>query len=228
MSEQPVNDIRVQVRFKNNLLLTAMEKVGFTNVALAERAGVTKMQVARLVCMKQPAKDRRDEWSNVAMAISSALHKEPEELFSWFQQTSKLDKTTFQLGAMSSEVARVAAPDGADSNLMLTDMREKIKQQLATLTAREERVLRLRFGMTPDRREHTLREISNMLGVSPERIRGIEAQALRNLKHPNRSRALREFVNLPTFEERVRTDRYVEASEAALEEHYHRGKHENG
>jgi len=63
---------------------------------------------------------------------------------------------------------------------------------LASLTAREERVLRMRFGMGIN--DHTLEEVGQQFSVTRERIRQIEAKALRKLKHPSRSRILRTFL----------------------------------
>ncbi|MBR6288983.1 MAG: sigma-70 family RNA polymerase sigma factor, partial [Acholeplasmatales bacterium] len=64
---------------------------------------------------------------------------------------------------------------------------------LATLTEREERVLRLRFGLI-DGRQRTLEEVGKEFNVTRERIRQIEAKALRKLKHPSRSRKLKDFM----------------------------------
>ena len=65
---------------------------------------------------------------------------------------------------------------------------------LATLTAREERVLRMRFGIGMNT-DHTLEEVGQQFSVTRERIRQIEAKALRKLKHPSRSRKLRSFLD---------------------------------
>ena len=64
---------------------------------------------------------------------------------------------------------------------------------LNTLTPREEKVLRLRFGLE-DGRARTLEEVGKEFNVTRERIRQIEAKALRKLRHPNRSKRLREYV----------------------------------
>ena len=73
------------------------------------------------------------------------------------------------------------------------DLQDKIHQMLNTLSPKEERILRMRFGLG-DETPHTLEEVGQTFGVSRERIRQIEAQALRKLKHPNRSDQLRNFV----------------------------------
>ena len=74
-----------------------------------------------------------------------------------------------------------------------SSLRETIADALATLTPREERILRMRFGvgMTAD---HTLEEVGRTFSVTRERIRQIEAKALRKLKHPSRSRAMRSYL----------------------------------
>ncbi len=75
-----------------------------------------------------------------------------------------------------------------------TMMREQLLEVLSTLTPREERVLRLRFGLD-DGRARTLEEVGQQFGVTRERIRQIEAKALRKLRHPNRARKLEDFLS---------------------------------
>ncbi|MBI3696083.1 MAG: RNA polymerase sigma factor RpoD, partial [Acidobacteria bacterium] len=67
-------------------------------------------------------------------------------------------------------------------------------QVLKTLTPREEKVIKMRFGLD-DGNEHTLEELGQRFAVTRERIRQIEAKALRKLRHPSRSRHLRAFVD---------------------------------
>ncbi len=74
------------------------------------------------------------------------------------------------------------------------NLRETTTRVLASLTAREERVLRMRFGIGMNT-DHTLEEVGQQFSVTRERIRQIEAKALRKLKHPSRSRKLRSFLN---------------------------------
>ena len=74
-------------------------------------------------------------------------------------------------------------------------LREDLAEVLCTLSPRERDVLRLRFGMD-DGRQRTLEEVGQLFGVTRERIRQIEAKALRKLRHPNRSKRLREYVEI--------------------------------
>ncbi len=82
------------------------------------------------------------------------------------------------------------APADAASFMLL---KEQLEEVLDTLTPREERVLRLRFGLD-DGRARTLEEVGQSFGVTRERIRQIEAKALRKLRHPSRSRKLKDFL----------------------------------
>ena len=73
-------------------------------------------------------------------------------------------------------------------------LKDEISQVLETLTEREEKVIRLRFGLE-DGKPRTLEEVGQMFGVTRERIRQIEAKALRKLRHPSRAKKLKDFMN---------------------------------
>jgi RNA polymerase primary sigma factor len=73
------------------------------------------------------------------------------------------------------------------------NLREQIEEALKSLTEREAKILKMRFGLG-DGNEHTLEEVGQQFKVTRERIRQIEAKALRKLKHPSRSRKLKSFT----------------------------------
>ncbi len=85
---------------------------------------------------------------------------------------------------------RNMSPEEYATNEMLKD---EISEVLLTLTEREEKVIRLRFGLE-DGKSRTLEEVGQMFGVTRERIRQIEAKALRKLRHPSRSRKLKDYM----------------------------------
>ena len=78
-------------------------------------------------------------------------------------------------------------------NMDASKLRKAIAEVLSTLSPRERDILRIRFGMD-DGRMRTLEEVGQLFGVTRERIRQVEAKALRKLRHPNRSKHLRELI----------------------------------
>jgi RNA polymerase primary sigma factor len=95
-----------------------------------------------------------------------------------------------QLGDFIEDKNAILPVDSA----IQSNLREVTTRILASLTPREERVLRMRFGIGMQT-DHTLEEVGQQFSVTRERIRQIEAKALRKLKHPSRSRKLRGFLN---------------------------------
>ncbi len=93
------------------------------------------------------------------------------------------------LGDFIEDRSAPAPADAATFQLL----REQVEDVLGTLSDRERRVLQLRFGLE-DGRSRTLEEVGRDFGVTRERIRQIEAKALRKLRHPSRSRKLRHFL----------------------------------
>ncbi len=88
------------------------------------------------------------------------------------------------------EDKKIAAPREASVN---QDLREQTKQVLSTLTPRQEKIVRMRFGIE-EKADHTLDEVGQDYNLTRERIRQIEAKALRKLRHPSRSKKLRTFI----------------------------------
>jgi RNA polymerase primary sigma factor len=94
------------------------------------------------------------------------------------------------LGDLIEDRTAVSPADAVIS----VNLKERAERVLRTLSPREERVLRMRFGMD-DGSEHTLEEVGRCFAVTRERIRQIEAKALRKLRHPSRSSELRVLLN---------------------------------
>jgi RNA polymerase primary sigma factor len=79
-------------------------------------------------------------------------------------------------------------------SMISLNLREITEEVLKSLTPREEKVIKMRFGLGPNGNEHTLEEVGQHFAVTRERIRQIEAKALRKLRHPSRSRKLKAFM----------------------------------
>ena len=113
------------------------------------------------------------------------IAKEPISL-----ETPIGDEEDSQLGDFIEDKNAVLPLDSA----IQENLKETTTRVLASLTPREERVLRMRFGIVMNT-DHTLEEVGQQFSVTRERIRQIEAKALRKLKHPSRSRKLRSFLD---------------------------------
>jgi RNA polymerase primary sigma factor len=94
------------------------------------------------------------------------------------------------LGQFIEDEDSPAPPEAVEHGLL----RERIDDLLDTLSPREARILRMRYGLY-DGHSYTLKEIGDKFGLTRERIRQIEAEALSHLRHPSRSRLLRDFVD---------------------------------
>ena len=129
--------------------------------------------------------------------IGSAMEVQPEkveEILKISQEPVSLEtpigeEEDSHLGDFIEDRSAPAPADAASFQLL----KEQIQEVLDTLTDRESRVLQLRFGLE-DGRSRTLEEVGREFGVTRERIRQIEAKALRKLRHPTRSRKLRDYL----------------------------------
>jgi RNA polymerase primary sigma factor len=113
------------------------------------------------------------------------IAKEPLSL-----ETPIGDEEDSHLGDFIEDTNAIQPIDAA----IQSELRETTTRVLASLTPREERILRMRFGIGMNK-DHTLEEVGQQFSLTRERIRQIEAKALRKLKHPNRSRILRSFLD---------------------------------
>jgi RNA polymerase primary sigma factor len=130
--------------------------------------------------------------------IAKKLHMSPEKVRNVLKvakeplslETPVGDEEDSHLGDFIEDRSAILPIDAA----IQSNLRETTTRVLASLTAREERVLRMRFGIGTNT-DHTLEEVGQQFSVTRERIRQIEAKALRKLKHPSRSRTLRSFLD---------------------------------
>src|SRR3546814_927657 len=113
------------------------------------------------------------------------IAKEPSSL-----ETPIGDEEDSHLGDFIEDKNAIIPVDAA----IQANLKETVTRVLASLTPREERVLRMRFGIGMNT-DHTLEEVGQQFSVTRERIRQIEAKALRKLKHPSRSRKMRSFLD---------------------------------
>jgi RNA polymerase primary sigma factor len=127
---------------------------------------------------------RRWTWATVKVQRILQSAEEPISL-----ERPVGDEESSQLGDFIEDDEALEPMDAAAREML----REQVQNALAALSERERQVLELRFGLI-DGKDHTLEEVSRYFNVTRERIRQIEAKALRKLRHPTRSRHLREYL----------------------------------
>jgi RNA polymerase primary sigma factor len=131
--------------------------------------------------------------------IGAELEIEPDrvrEIFKIAQDVTSLEAPVGEdgesfLGDFIPDESAPSPVDAASKQLL----RNHLDEVLKTLSDREAKVLKLRFGLEEDGKQMTLEEVGKVFGVTRERIRQIEAKALRKLKHPSRRKKLQDYLD---------------------------------
>jgi len=170
--------------------------------AIADQARTIRVPVHMVETINKLARIQRQ--------LTLELNREPSEEELAKKMNMSVDKVR-EIYKISQDPVSLETPIGEEDDSHLGDfikdennlspeefatnemLKEEIGDVLATLTEREEKVVRLRFGLE-DGKPRTLEEVGQMFGVTRERIRQIEAKALRKLRHPSRSRKLRDYM----------------------------------
>ena len=171
-------DVRLIVRVKNARILRAMERAGIDSVAELCRRLVSgsPSEVGALINFRHKPIDRNGEWRELAMDVATALHREPEELWPEYLKQIEARTSTTQIDATVEQFAALA---GSEQALLQHD---SVKRLLSAVPAREAEIVGLRFGLNGG--EHTLAETGKIIErpVTQERVRGLEARALRRMR----------------------------------------------
>lgn len=137
-------------------------------------------------------------WSNTARRISDFYEARLEDL--WPEAVLAVEQSRVVRLVGREELEKLMAPSidelvprTPEDAVISMNLAEQIRNVLATLTPREEKVLRMRFGIG-EKSDYTLEEIGQDFGVTRARIRQVEAKALRKLRHPSRSKRLNAFI----------------------------------
>ena len=170
--------------------------------AIADQARTIRVPVHMVETINKLARIQRQ--------LTLELNREPTEEELAKKMNTSVDKIR-DIYEISQEPVSLETPIGEEDDSHLGDfikdeanmspeeyatnelLKDEIAEVLLTLTEREEKVIRLRFGLE-DGKSRTLEEVGQMFGVTRERIRQIEAKALRKLRHPSRSRKLKDYM----------------------------------
>jgi hypothetical protein len=217
---ETVNEYRVKISVRNNLLLDAVEGMGYASIkAFAETNRLNYGALAEMVALKRAPINKNGEFSVLAKQLMEIFGAAPSDLWSDAQLTMELKQNfaervvgqkefVLYYDRMTTGRIEYEAPEEA---VFKKDLEQVVQGQLETISPREMKVLCLRFGIGCE--EHSLEQVAEMFtsqnewgangrSVTRERIRQIEAKALRKLKHPSRSDIFRDAAFPTTVQEK--------------------------
>mgnify|MGYP001359451186 CR=1 FL=1 len=175
------------------------------------RQAITRADQARTIRVPVHMVETINKLARVQRQLTLELNREPSEEELAKKMNTSVEKIR-EIYKISQEPVSLETPIGEEDDSHLGDfikdehnmspeeyttnelLKDEIADILLTLTEREEKVIRLRFGLE-DGKSRTLEEVGQIFGVTRERIRQIEAKALRKLRHPSRSRKLKDYLD---------------------------------
>ena len=204
---------RVKVSVRNNLLLTAIEEAGYKSISqFAKDLGYEPGRLQGLVSMRQSPINKSGEFSEMAKRVMEVLGAAPSDLWTTEQLNMNLDKnssewaitTKFLLDTNSMQSVlggNILQLEGTvyedietpEESQIKKELKERMEHTLDSLPLRKAKILRMRFGIDSGK-EHTLEEVAKKYGLTRERVRQIEAKALRKLRQPARVNKVKDFL----------------------------------
>ncbi len=191
-----MNDIRIDIKVRNNRLISLIEE-RYSNVSqFCREHDLAPTKVGEFCNLKESplrkGKKKGLGWREYALKIADALGVLPDELWPEHMQELKLEVNTGFTTVTTDRVQELLGSTHKTDPLLAYQKEETenvVAHALKFLTEREQTVLSLRFGLG-GKPPQTLAETGEAIGTSQERVRQIEAKALRKLRHPNRSSLL--------------------------------------
>ena len=197
-----VEEFNIKVTVRNNLVLTAITNSGYTNLAkFAKDNALSLGLLYDTINLKRPPMLQTGEFSPFAMELMEVLGACPTDLWTAEQLTMKLKKNISyrELGkdelqrCLQSSARSLIGLDYAEQEAEESQATKIMADVVDSLTPREAKVLKMHFGLDGED-EHTLEQIGKKMGVTRERIRGIEAKALSKMRHPSRAEIFKFLI----------------------------------
>ena len=193
--------LRLELRARNNVLWHAIFDVYESVASFCRAHDLNQSLVGGLLNLSVSPTTTSGDYTVTAIRLASVTGISPGFLFPSDIYRASMPKRLVAevpaermkaLSAIPKEY--LALQPHVEDDIERAELRERIRALLPTLSPREQTVLSLRFGLD-DGVENTLLDIGNTLGIGQERVRQIEAKAIRKLRHPSRSRQLMAFLN---------------------------------
>ena len=204
---KPKMDLRLEMRVKNNLLWSAIHDLHPTVAAFCREHSLRHGEVGGFISFRCSPFKKDGTYCLQAQRVSEALGIALIELFPPQLYDRILKVGSFKVVEVSSfaalpaaikkEIRLLPAPVEHSPDVLCaeSERREAIKAVLKTLTYREREIVKLRYGLGEDGRSYTLKEVASIFKLHRERIRQIEARAIRKLQQLKRSQTLVGFLD---------------------------------
>ena len=185
-----MNEYSVKVSVRNNLILQRMRQLGIpSQTELGNISGLGQRVVNHFINMKRkPVDTWSGEWTDNAFTLSAALQVEPEDLWTDKQRGMALERNWREISMSEDAVMQLATGQGTEQIVQGVLDAEAVGRAIQTLDEREQKVITGRFF-----EDKTLDDLADTLKISRERIRQIEARALRKLKQPSIAKTFSEY-----------------------------------
>ncbi len=189
-----IADYRIEIKIRNNRLIHYLGQMGYPSIAaLCRDHNLSQIGVGELINLKKRAVNKFGEWTALAIGLAKALCCEPDDLWTGAQRNAALKKNWKAVEVAERDLVSFTEVPSPLKLLETEESRKQINKTLATLTPREEDILRMRFGFKPYYHDQTLKKVGEKYNISSTRIMQIERKALRKMRHPGRSRALKDI-----------------------------------
>ena len=196
-----MSDYRVEVKVRNNNLLRKLEECGYATIGEFCRRNDRMNWASTLgefANLKKSPLDKRGKFLGIVEQVCEILLCSPEDLFSDIQLTTALESNRRTIEVNEAEMQYMlnnkhevlALEDQTD----LTKLPAKVNDLLETLTPQEAKIIAMRFGLGEYSEAQTQSAVGEYFGVTKNRIRQIEAKALRKMRHPSRHCLVRDYV----------------------------------
>ena len=185
-------EYRVKVSVSNNLLIQAIENAGYKNQSDFSRAIDCNASYINMLCgLRISPMTREGEFTKVANQVMEALGACPTDLWTEEQLTMNLKKSSSWsvMGREELNELMNGAPKSLLESVAGQELKKTMDEVRKTLTYKEQQLIGMRFDD-----DKSLEQIGKELGITKERVRQMEAKALRKLRYPSRSDKLKDFV----------------------------------
>ncbi len=195
-----MEEYRLDLKVRNNIILYKLEKAGYKTLGEFCRINNVMKYITHLgniINMKESPLQSDGEFKKSVLYIADFFGCSPIDLFTDTQLHTILKTNKRSIQVNEAEMKVMLEQQNRTpllENMVLNEQRNNaITKILCTVTPRERKIIEMRMGLLD--REYTLREVAEELGITNERVRQIEAKALRKLRHPERAEKLEEFLN---------------------------------